>query len=275
VCGKARSNETPATVERERTSERAAPRSRPTRLEPFRFASARSTWRATPGLAPVTSIELTPKRLVSRAITSASRVPASAAKESRSTRPEGTSRPSSRRSPGSMRGNGTTTLAVRARGRSRPARPLVATGPTSAPAPVFLEGERAEEDDLVLEVDAELLAGPAPGLAHQREAVGARGVAGVLDEVRVAGRHDRAEGPLVRRLRRLAARDEVGDLRLDLLDGSRHEAVLDPGDDLVGTHRRVAVPEPERLGGQPTAPLARDHEGADEDRAPVGVVRAG
>src|SRR5262245_44976069 len=139
-------------------------------------------------------MEPTPKRLVSRARTIATSTPASAPKAISSVRPEGTSRPSSRRSPGSMRGKGTTTLAVRARGRSRPARPLVATGPISAPGPVLLDlqGERAEEDDLVLEVDAELLTRTAARLPHQREAILARRPAGVLDEVRVTRRDDGA-----------------------------------------------------------------------------------
>ena len=43
----------------------------------------------------------------------------------------------------------------------------------------------------MLEHDAEMFVGTEPRLGHQRERVGGRGLAGVLDEVRVAGR-DRA-----------------------------------------------------------------------------------
>ena len=44
----------------------------------------------------------------------------------------------------------------------------------------------------MLELDPELLASAPPRLAHEREAVRARGAAAVLDEVRVTWRHDRA-----------------------------------------------------------------------------------
>ena len=62
----------------------------------------------------------------------------------------------------------------------------------------------AEELDLVLELDAELLAGAAARLAHQRDRVRRAGGAGVLDEVRVrrarSGRR-RSGGPSARRPR--------------------------------------------------------------------------
>src|SRR5262245_30891111 len=251
-------------------------------------------------------MEPTPKRLVSRARTIATSTPASVPKAISRTRPEGTSRPSSRRSPGSMRGNGTTTLAVRARGRSRPARPLVATGPDfgadRCSPRAQLERERAEQDHLVLELHAELLPRPASPLAHQVEAVLARRAAAVLDEVRVARRDERAadrvplqpaelehlsgadlsgwvlehraEGPLVRRLGCLSPGDQLRHVCLDLVDGPRGQAVLDARDDLVGTESGVAVLEPELIRTEPPAPVGGHDECTHENRAPVGAVRA-
>ena len=117
---------------------------------------------------------------------------------SASERLEGTSRPSSRRSPDAVRGNGTTTLCRPRTLRARcallvPCLPrdslLRAAGgflARGSPAAV------AEHDDLLLELDAELLARPAPRLGDQGEAVGRRRAAGVLDEVRVTRRDDRA-----------------------------------------------------------------------------------
>ena len=66
----------------------------------------------------------------------------------------------------------------------------------------------------------------------------------------------RAERALVRRLRRLAPRDELGDLGLDLLDRPRREPVLDPRDDLAGPQGRVTVRETELGRRQPAAPFA-------------------
>src|SRR3954463_7238035 len=143
-------------------------------------------------------------------------------------------------------GNGTTAARVGARLRER------GGTPRASPRSIGLlrrnselgQLERPEEDDLVLELDAVALARPAPGLRHQGDRVlGARAV-GVLDEVRVPGRDlgpadavaaeaARLEHPpraqlviwvlehaperaLVRRLRRLAPRLEIGHDRLDL-----------------------------------------------------------
>ena len=85
--------------------------------------------RSTRMSAPLTLAVRITKSGVSRAARIAPRIPARTANAVTNQRLEGTSRPSSRRSPGVVRGNGTTTLSVRARGRSlRPARPLPATG---------------------------------------------------------------------------------------------------------------------------------------------------
>src|SRR5438045_8240981 len=61
--------------------------------------------------------------------------------------------------------------------------------PRTSPLPAKLlqvgQVQVAEELDLVLEHEVELLVGTAPRLRHQREGVGRRRAAGVLDEVRV------------------------------------------------------------------------------------------
>src|SRR5262245_11195225 len=106
-----------------------------------------------------------------------------------SERPEGTKRTRSRRAPAAPRGNGTTTLAAApCRREPRGLRP-----PTmrqiSARRGAFLrqrgELRQAREDDLALELDAELLARPTPRLGHEGETVRSRRTACVLDEVRV------------------------------------------------------------------------------------------
>jgi hypothetical protein len=93
----------------------------------------------------------------------------------------------------SGRGRRAGRTAVRAVGLRR-----AGTRTTSAPAAALLQGrqlERAEEAHLVLEDDPELLVHPATRLGHQRDRVGGGGTAGVLDEVRVQRRDDRAADP--------------------------------------------------------------------------------
>ena len=127
----------------------------------------------------------------------------------------------------------------------------------------------AEEANLVLEHDAEPLVDAPPRLGHQRDRVRRGGAAGVLDEVRVPRRDHRAADPvplepalldhppgaelrrrvledaaeraLVRRLRRLALREQLGDLRLDLVRRSGREPEANLRDDLAGRERRVPV----------------------------------
>src|SRR5947209_3134255 len=124
-----------------------------------------------------------------------------------------------------------------------------ATRPTSARGALPLQRERAEEADLVLELDTELREDAPPRLDHQRQRVGRRRTVRVLDEVGVARRDDRAadavalqaalfdqaprptlaagiledgsERALVRRLRRLAPGEQLGDRRLDLVGLAR------------------------------------------------------
>src|SRR5256885_2837834 len=55
---------------------------------------------------------------------------------------------------------------------------------------------RSQELDLVLELDAVLLAGASAGFCHQRNRVGGAGSVGVLDEVRVARRDLGAADPV-------------------------------------------------------------------------------
>ena len=198
---------TAATVgQRARPRARAASRSS---CEQARPARARERPRAPgarpPARRPSTSIVRDGEDDVSRAASQASARRRAIAKASRSERPEGTSRPRSRRSPGSRRGNGTTTLAARARGRDpRSSSSPAATASDFAAARVrsyrgagaARRHAIAEEHDLVLELDAELLARTAARLGHQREAVGGRRAAGVLDEVRVLRRDHGAADPV-------------------------------------------------------------------------------
>src|SRR5262249_60077617 len=100
------------------------------------------------------------------------------------------SRARSGRSP-PERGSGTTALAAAPRERDpRSARPLPAMEASSPQACRLLlldwleirQLQPPEEDDLPLEDDSELLARTASGLPHERETVGTRRLAGVLDE---------------------------------------------------------------------------------------------
>src|SRR5207247_6703527 len=64
--------------------------------------------------------------------------------------------------------------------------------------------ELAEEHDLVLQLDAELLVRPPPGLGHQRNRVVGARVVGVLDEIRVSRRYLGATDPVPLEAARLA-----------------------------------------------------------------------
>ena len=68
---------------------------------------------------------------------------------------------------------------------------------------------------------------------------------------------DAAERALVRRLRRLAPRDQLGDRRLDLVGRPRLEPVLDLGDDLAVPELGVAVGEAELGRRQPAGAVGR------------------
>src|SRR5262245_10832691 len=222
-----------------------------------------------------------------------------------SERPEGTKRTRSRRAPAAPRGNGTTTLAAAACRRDpRSLRP-----PTmcldSARRLRFLrrrELREPEEHDLALQHDAVLLVHAAARLDHEGHAVRARRAVGVLDEVRVLRRDLRAadpvpletaelehpprpelarwvledapEGPLVRGLRVLATRDELGDCRLDLRRRAWLELELDRSDDLTRSQLRVSIGEPQRARRPPLVALGRDDARPDEDLVPVPPVRA-
>src|SRR6476660_1246208 len=168
---------------------------------------------------------------------------ASRPKVARRERPEGTKRTRSRRAPAAPRGNGTTTLLGAAAACRRDPRSLrpPAMRLDSARGRSFLRVRQLrepEEDDLALQGDPDLVVRAATCLDHQAHTIRARRPVGVLDEVRVLRRDLRAadpmpleaaelehpprpelagwvledapEGALVRRLRVLAARDELG-----------------------------------------------------------------
>ena len=227
----------------------------------------------------------------------------------RSERPEGRKRSSSRRSPEALRGVETTALAARARGRGLLRDPLPpATWRVSPPAAglpddVSRRTARRRAAHLVLELDAELLAGAAPGFAHQRERVGRCRSAGVFDEVGVQLRdhgaadrvalqtaglehaagaelvvgvlEDTAEGPLVGRLGRLALGDQRCNRRLDLVRRARDEPVLHLGDDCAVGEIGGAIRESETQRRDPGVTVDRKHAGADEEVGPVAAVGAG
>src|SRR5438105_6957468 len=179
--------------------------------------------------------------------------------------------------------------------------------PTTALQQSVAKSERrqvvqAEELDLVLELDAELLERAPPRLLHERERVGRAGFARVLDEVRMPRRdlraadavplqaaglehaaggelvvgvlEDAAERALVRRLNRLATRLEVGDRRLDLPRRPRGEPELGSRDHLAVAELGVPVAQAELGRCPPRCAFAVHHEGADEDLRPVAAVGA-
>src|SRR5437016_14442906 len=96
-------------------------------------------------------------------------------------RPDGANRPTS----GSPRRAGSAT--ARAVVLRRAATPL-----TSPLRRIPLQLERAHELHLMLELDAESLPDAPARLGHQRETVGRRRTAGVLDEVRMPRRDQRS-----------------------------------------------------------------------------------
>src|SRR4051794_10199972 len=167
-------------------------------------------------------------------------------------------------------------------------------------APKRRGAEAAEELDLVPKLDAVFLVRAAAGLDHQRDRVRAACPVGVLDEVRVLRRdlraadavtlqaaglehppraqlvvrilEDAAERALVRRLRCLAPRVEIRDLRLDLLRRARIEPQLRLDDDLPVPEARVTVGQPELRRGEPAGAVRRCDEGADEDLRELAAV---
>ena len=121
---------------RDRARRGSAPRGR---AEPARPAARR------PAPAPLTSIVRTANSDVSRASTRARSTAPNTAKPTSNERPEGTKAASSRRSPVAARGNGTTTLAGRVRGRApRPGRPLLGHRPLFAAGRGFLAAPAAD-----------------------------------------------------------------------------------------------------------------------------------
>ena len=195
--------------------------------------------------------------------------------------------------------------AWRRRARSRPARGAAASGPPRTspaeraerprasarrssipPSPVARDLDRSQRLHLRLEPDSEPLEHPAPPFGHHRDHVGGRGVAVVLDEVRVLARKARAPDPQPastdgfeqlagraslgawivrvlergserldpRRLRRLSPRAHLGERRLDRLALGRLEAERRPRDHLAVTQVRAAVGEPELPGLPPPVP---------------------
>src|SRR5206468_6908811 len=83
------------------------------------------------------------------------------------------------------------------------------------------------------------------------------------------------ERPLVRRLRRLALREQLGDVRLDLRLGTRMQPEADLCDDLARREARMAIRELELVRSRRTWAAGVDDDGVDHDRAPVAPVRAG
>src|SRR5262249_38311513 len=156
------------------------------RLCPTSSDSACRTCARSTGVPPRTSIVRTAKIDVSRAAAYPPTPRARSASPTSTERIEGARRPSAGRA--IVRRAGST--AERAVGLLR-----AATSDTSPPRPVPLQGrqlQRAEELDLVLELDAVGLEHPAARLRHDGEAVGRRRRVGVLDEVRVPRRDERA-----------------------------------------------------------------------------------
>ena len=183
--------------------------------------------------------------------------------------------------------------AASARGRALRRPRLAATGGSSPPRAASLQGrqlERPEEADLVLERDAEALVDAAPRLRHQRERIGARRSARVLDEVRVPRARSprrRSGAPSARTPRSgcpapgpaggflktlpkvrlvvgcvcLAPGEQLGDLRLDLGRRPRREAEARPR----RPPRRSRAPSGGRRARAPPAASRRAAGGADDD----------
>src|SRR4051812_23291904 len=189
VFGKARSYVTPATEGSDVASRSTWSARSFSRLTPCSGASTASTWRASFGSTPRTSIVRTAKTDVSRAAANASTATIAAATPTAMERPDG--RNSSERAR-----EGSRATASRA-GDWRGGRVTTRTSPRQ---PTLLPHRRQlghlEELHLVLELDAVLLECTAPGLGHQRDRVLAPRIAGVLDEVRVHRRDLRAADPV-------------------------------------------------------------------------------
>src|SRR5512141_586285 len=240
VCGKARSTTALRTVDRPPTRCSTEVPSTPTRLLPWYARSSVSTWEATVGDAPRTSMRCTANIEVPRA---SAYIPATAAIRPSPTaieRPDGMNRARSARE--------WARLLVRSCRACSAMRLTSPRGPAVLPAE-RRQLERPQEHDLVLELDAVLLRSAPTGLGHQRNRVRGSCAVGVLDEVRVPRGdlgaadsvspqparlehpprgelvvgilEDAAVRPLVRRLRGLSAGLELADRRSDLIDRPR------------------------------------------------------
>src|SRR5579884_2977859 len=265
------------------------------RLVPTTSESAARTCARRTGVPPRTSIVLTAKTDVSRAPTYARTASTTRASPTATERRDGAISPSS----------GSETRAGRAATRTVVLR-RAATALPSPRARLPLQRrqlERSQEPNLVLELDSEALVHPPPGLGHQREAVGRRRPARVLDEVRVprgddgasdpvaleAAHLDRAprpelgarvledaaERPLVRRLRRLPPGEQLGDRRLDRFRTARLEREPHLRDHLARPQTRVPVGEVELRGPERARPVGVDDHRVDEHVAPLASVGPG
>ena len=292
VCGYARSKRRAATVGNAATSLRRV-EIEPKRLSPRASASARSTWRSTPGRRRATSIVRTANSGVSRATTRPGARRRGRANPTSSERPEGTKRASrgDRRRPhaGTGRRRSPRARASRSCARLVPFRPRARFLPRGRRSPRLRRSavrrrRVPEQHDLVLELDPEPLARPPAGLGHQREAVRAGRAAGVLDEVRVPRRdrpRRRSRCPLSPQSSSIRpapsspggflktepnVRLFVGWVALRRATSSATSALISStgrGDSRYSTRRRpgpaelgVPVREPELGGRQPAAPSA-------------------
>src|SRR5581483_7547158 len=265
------------------------------RLRPTSPPSARSTSARASGEPPTTTTRRTAKTDVSRAAayapaaTTASRTPTSTdLNDGRSLRSEGTP----------LR-TGKATARELALLRSP-------TGPDSPRRPDPLQGrqlERAEEAHLVLELDAEAARDAGAGFGHQRDRVGRRRLAGVLDEVGVSVRdprpadlealetalldgvarpergarvlEDAPERALVRRLGRFPPCEELGHLGPDRGRVAHLEVEACFGDDVAGPEVRMPVVELELVGAEPPPAGGRYDERLGEQGAELAAERAG
>src|SRR5258708_7357638 len=196
-------------------------------------------------------------------------------------------------------------MAPRANARAVGFRGLTATFPRSLRSVALLRRRQvdlAEQLALVVKLDAVLLVRPPARLGHEcKRVLGAR-PARVLDEVRVLRRdlrttdpetaqaagvehppraqlvvrvlEDAAEGPLVRRLRRLALGIQLAHPSLDLLRRPSLESQLRPHDDLPVAEVRMPVQETELGRAQPPGAFCGGHERTLEDLGEVAAVRA-
>src|SRR6266511_3225734 len=287
VCGKERSKATLLTYGTAASRRSRVAASTSSRLLPTIGRSAVLTCSSTIGVAPVTWTASTAKTEVRRAPSYAPTEIATSAIPSTIERGEGAKR---RRSNRLLAGSCATRAVVLGR---------AATLPHSPPGRVPLQRRKpqpAEKLHLVLELDTESLAHPPPRLPHERERIRRCGVACVLDEVRVTRRDSRAadpvafqaalldhpsgsevrrwvlehaaEGPLRGRLCRLPLREQLGDVRLDLVRAPRRQGEANLRDDLSGLEVRVPVGEPQVARRQRAHSVRVDDDRIDRHAAP-------